>query len=290
MESKSKVAIKPFHLFAALVIFSAIIFLGIKVIVKYAVKKPVRNKRKSGLPSVRITLLKKTPLYAKPDIKYKLEGTISRGTKLIADKKVISEEKWTFYRTKIDERYVWIIGQFLQNKPVIIPETGILPIGKEKVDVNTPLPFDYQPHDLVKVPKKFNTPYDNRTHYLRKPALEVFKKVINHAKEQGIKLYIISAFRSAKYQMRLYKRAIRKKGPTWMGTAKPTYSEHQLGTTVDFTCKEAGYNIGTHFENTRAFRFLMENSKKYGLKLSYTRNNKQGYIYEPWHFRYIGKR
>ncbi len=284
-----KITLNPLHLIGALVIFSAIIFLGIKVIIKYGTK-PDKKLNKSKFPCKRITLLKKTPLYAKPDMKYKLADTLPRGITLVIDKEKKSKNKWTFVRTKVDGRMVWVIEQFLQHVPIKTPVKGSLEIGKEHVNVNSCLPFDYKPHDLVKVPSKYNTPYDNRTHYLRKPALKVFSKIINDAKKHGIKLYIISAYRSAKYQMGLYKRAIRKKGPEWMGTAKPTYSEHQLGTTVDFTCKEAGYSLGEHFEKTRAFTFLMNNREKYGIKLTYTPNNEQGYIYEPWHFRYLGKR
>jgi D-alanyl-D-alanine carboxypeptidase len=91
--------------------------------------------------------------------------------------------------------------------------------------------------------------------------------------------------------MGLYLRSIAKNNnPDQNGTAKPTYSEHQLGTTVDLTSKQAGYRLTQDFEKTKAFKWLKENMAKFNMVLSFPRNNSQGYIYEPWHIRYVGKR
>jgi len=238
------------------------------------------------LPFKRMTLLKPTPLYVKPDINELLQDTIPASTVIDVDK--VEKNKWTFYRIKVENRFRWVIAQFVQHIPVKIPEEENLPIGLEKVGVHQPLPYWYKPNDLVLVPRKYLSPYDMRKHFLRKEALEIFSRIIDDAAQDGVKMVIVSAFRSASYQMSLYKRALQKKNnPDWMGTAKPTYSEHQLGTTVDFSCSEIGYDLNESFENTPAFRWLRKRLKKYGLKMSYPRNNVEGYIYEPWHYRYI---
>lgn len=64
------------------------------------------------------------------------------------------------------------------------------------------------------------------------------------------------------------------------------YSEHQLGTTVDFITSEFNGNASL-FHKTRAYKWLLENAYKYGFILSYPENNKY-YIFEPWHWRFVG--
>lgn len=69
-------------------------------------------------------------------------------------------------------------------------------------------------------------------------------------------------------------------------SAEQGYSEHQLGTTLDFTSAE---NNGTlaGFDQTQAYVWLKANAYKYGFVLSYPPNNDY-YQYEPWHWRYVG--
>ena len=69
-------------------------------------------------------------------------------------------------------------------------------------------------------------------------------------------------------------------------SAEQGYSEHQLGTTVDFTTTKTG-NLSGSFDQTPEFTWLTEHAHEYGFVLSYPKNNKY-YIYEPWHWRYVG--
>ena len=71
-------------------------------------------------------------------------------------------------------------------------------------------------------------------------------------------------------------------------SAEQGYSEHQLGTAVDFVTSENGYYLTTSFENTKTFKWLQENAYKYGFILSYPKGNTY-YQYEPWHWRFVGK-
>lgn len=70
-------------------------------------------------------------------------------------------------------------------------------------------------------------------------------------------------------------------------SADQGYSEHQLGTTVDFTTVKLNGN-STNFEKTPAYAWLTENAYKYGFVLSYPKKNAY-YIFEPWHWRFVGK-
>lgn len=115
------------------------------------------------------------------------------------------------------------------------------------------------------------------------------KKMFEDAKDDGINLLVISAYRS------FYTQATLKQGYTvtyGAGTANQFsadqgYSEHQLGTTLDFTTRELGKAF-TNFESTEAYKWLQNNAYKYGFTLSYPKDNKF-YIFEPWHWRFVGK-
>lgn len=69
-------------------------------------------------------------------------------------------------------------------------------------------------------------------------------------------------------------------------SADQGYSEHQLGTTVDFTTPTLGANFAK-FADDEAYFWLTQNAYKYGFVLSYPKNNGY-YVYEPWHWRYVG--
>ena len=69
-------------------------------------------------------------------------------------------------------------------------------------------------------------------------------------------------------------------------SADQGYSEHQLGTTVDFTTPDIGAGF-SKFETTAAYTWLTDNAYKYGFALSYPKNNAY-YQFEPWHWRFVG--
>jgi LAS superfamily LD-carboxypeptidase LdcB len=73
--------------------------------------------------------------------------------------------------------------------------------------------------------------------------------------------------------------------------APPGHSQHQLGTAVDLSTWEVNYALQPAFAETDAYRWLEQNAWQYGFVLSYTRmgEERSGYAYEPWHFRWIGR-
>lgn len=134
-------------------------------------------------------------------------------------------------------------------------------------------------------------------HYVHEPAKEktiatevwpFLQRLLDDATATGIDMRVISSYRSYETQTK-----IKTAYTTTYGTgankfsADQGYSEHQLGTTVDFTTKKLGSNFST-FEKTPAYTWLSENAYRYGFILSYPKNNKY-YIFEPWHWRFVGK-
>ena len=69
-------------------------------------------------------------------------------------------------------------------------------------------------------------------------------------------------------------------------SADQGYSEHQLGTTIDFTTPELAASF-VKFETSTAYKWLLENAHKYGFVISYPKENTY-YQFEPWHWRFVG--
>lgn len=114
------------------------------------------------------------------------------------------------------------------------------------------------------------------------------KKMLDDAQLANIDLKVISAFRSFDTQSTLksgYKVTFGSGASTF--SADQGYSEHQLGTTVDFTTVKLGLD-NTAFAKTASYTWLVENAYKYGFILSYPKGNTY-YIFEPWHWRFVGK-
>ncbi|MEK7630782.1 MAG: M15 family metallopeptidase [Patescibacteria group bacterium] len=69
-------------------------------------------------------------------------------------------------------------------------------------------------------------------------------------------------------------------------SADQGYSEHQLGTTIDFTTVRTGTDLSV-FKDTSDYKWLLANAHQYGFTLSYPENNAY-YQFEPWHWRFVG--
>lgn len=160
-------------------------------------------------------------------------------------------------------------------------------IGEERVDRWNGLAPDYAPDDLVKVGPGYSDGVDYR---LRSQAAQALESMIDVARAEGIRLYVVSAYRPWSTQQRLYENKIRSAGWDQDTVARPGHSEHQLGTTVDLTDGDLDHLLKESFGETRAGRWLRENAWIYGFAQTYTTHNREqtGYAPEPWHYRYWG--
>lgn len=121
---------------------------------------------------------------------------------------------------------------------------------------------------------------------LTQETLNAFNKMKNDASNEGLNIYISSGFRSYDTQDAIYNRYVRNDGKEEADTysARPGHSEHQTGLAYDVNI------IDSSFDNTEEAIWLANNCYKYGFILRYPKGktNETGYIYESWHFRYIG--
>ena len=113
--------------------------------------------------------------------------------------------------------------------------------------------------------------------------------LLEEAREDGIELRVASSYRSFGTQAALKNSYVVSYGSgANRFSADQGYSEHQLGTTVDFTTAELG-NAFTSFGDTEAYAWLLKNAHRYGFILSYPEGNTH-YVYEPWHWRFVGEK
>jgi D-alanyl-D-alanine carboxypeptidase len=115
------------------------------------------------------------------------------------------------------------------------------------------------------------------------------------ARQAGAPLRVTSAYRDWSHQKYLYRREVEKFGLE-LGrdrVARPGHSEHQLGTTIDFTSggsAKAAWQY-TDWGETPAGSWIRKNGWKFGFVMSYPDGYKgvTCYTYEPWHYRYVGR-
>ena len=119
---------------------------------------------------------------------------------------------------------------------------------------------------------------------------EQFEKMATAALKENYRIRAISAYRSYQYQKGLYDSYQKQDGTSKADTysARPGYSEHQTGLVVDIDNEKVDYS---NFETTEEFNWMQENAYKYGFILRFPKDkvNETGYIYESWHYRYVGK-
>lgn len=169
----------------------------------------------------------------------------------------------------------------------ITPESLTCLVNKEY-----PLPADYVPNDLVLPDIDFNISYYAEKKLLRNDAAVAIEKLFQAAKESGLSLYGVSGYRSYKRQEEIYNSNLKTKGEehTNKYSAKPGYSEHQTGLSMDVSTPSIGFQLIENFGTTPEGLWLAENCHLYGFIIRYPKDkpNITGYAYEPWHIRYVG--
>ncbi|MEE1130024.1 MAG: M15 family metallopeptidase [Caryophanon sp.] len=125
-------------------------------------------------------------------------------------------------------------------------------------------------------------------------AQEAVDEMIQAAKQKNIRLTAFSGFRSYAYQETLYTNYVARDGQAEADrySARPGHSEHQTG--LAFDIGEIGKEelwLTEAFGNTPAGKWLVDNAHEYGFILRYPRGKEHltGFMYESWHFRYVGK-
>lgn len=123
-------------------------------------------------------------------------------------------------------------------------------------------------------------------------------QMITDMQAAGLQPQVLSGYRSYSAQSIAYNKwAVEFPGHVNIISAPPGYSEHQLGTTIDFGSPELPLYTGdpnlqfhTYFYKTNEGIWLLANAHRYGFTLSWPLETFEltGFYYEPWHYRYVG--
>ncbi|HHT53765.1 MAG TPA: hypothetical protein GX011_02375 [Clostridiales bacterium] len=170
------------------------------------------------------------------------------------------------------------------------------------VNQKNPLGQDHVPSPLETLDSNI-TLYGNEIQleqYARR-ALEVMFAELRAAGFSDV--YVSSGYRSYSYQSSLFNSYVKSEmeGDSSLTlaqatekvkkySAQPGYSEHQSGLCVDLIVY--GMNEpGNSFADYPVYKWLVENSYKFGFVLRYPKGKTDitGYIYEPWHYRFVGQ-
>lgn len=145
---------------------------------------------------------------------------------------------------------------------------------------------NYVPINLSNIDSQYTYPA-NKTIQIHTGVLTHLDDMIEAAKANGSGLKIVSGYRSFGTQAALkssYKVTYGKGANAF--SADQGYSEHQLGTAIDFTTESLGADFSS-FAVTDQYKWLLQNAYKYGFILSYPTTNTY-YQFEPWHWRFVG--
>ena len=144
---------------------------------------------------------------------------------------------------------------------------------------------DFVPNNLVEM----TTPYSKEGIYLVEEARDNFYKLVDKAKEEGLTIRAISAYRGYTYQKRLYDKYVEADGVNKADTysARPGFSDHQTGLAIDIDNTISSFE---NFTNTKEYQWMLDNSYKYGFILRYPSGKESitTYQFESWHYRYVG--
>ncbi len=179
-----------------------------------------------------------------------------------------------------------------------VPPTTVPPVQVQHADwklylVNwqTPLPEDF----TVSLTKLANGLQVDKRCYAE------LQEMLGACKAAGLSPVVASAYRTLEKQNELYESRVRRLQGEGLPEAEARdkaaevvaiagTSEHHLGLAVDLV--DMNYQtLDEGQEQTEVQKWLMEHSWEYGFILRYPngKTTETGIIYEPWHYRYVGK-
>ena len=180
--------------------------------------------------------------------------------------------------------------------PVTVVDDNLLLL----VNKTHPLGSDYRPDDLVTISRTVDGVGNSDTKKMRKVAAEAVEKMMADALAQGIDIRVRTGFRSYSYQENLFSSYVQNHGEAEANTfsARAGESEHQTGYACDLGGKTEGYALSYKFGDTAEGKWVYEHCSEYGFILRFTDGKTvggvrqpgeiTGYVYEPWHIRYVG--
>ena len=131
--------------------------------------------------------------------------------------------------------------------------------------------------------------------------MKYLQQMLGDGRKEGLDFWVCSAYRTIEKQTELYEDKVRRLEAEGMSrqealsgaaavVAYPGTSEHNLGLAVDIVARDYQL-LDERQEETAEQQWLMKNCWRYGFILRYPtdKTEETGIIYEPWHYRYVGR-
>ena len=202
-------------------------------------------------------------------INYFREDNLERYINYYKKETLDAETTITYVNIGLDNEYYTNVIDIQDNTDLLV-----LVNKYHKLDKN------YVPSELEKV--------SYGSGKLKKEARIAFDSMCLAAEKEDINIYGGSGYRSYNYQLNLYNRYAALDGKTVADTysARAGYSEHQTGLAMDILNGKRNYID----KEDKEYTWLINNSYKFGFILRYPEGKEKitGYMYEPWHYRYVG--
>lgn len=135
---------------------------------------------------------------------------------------------------------------------------------------------------LTRIPE--NLSYKQSKLFMLDAANQALQEMAEGADKDQVQLLVHSAYRSLWYQRKIFMRRFQE-GKSFEEVvryvAPPGYSEHALGTVVDF------YPSDWRFAGTPTYAWLKKNGERYHFYESYPEHGEPGLVWESWHWRWI---
>ncbi len=253
------------------------------------------------ITEVELTMYATDPLNVRegPDADYEALGQLMVGDAVT----VTGELSNGWYRIDYDGTTAYVSGDYLREEEVITED--------EYTTVESDDEYYFQTDEdyLILVNKthllpddyKIETDYVQGSYEMEKTAAYYCKLMIEAAAADGINLKVLSAYRTVAYQQKLFDRNVQSRidddgmtyeeayADTAVNIAPAGGSEHNAGLAVDIITED-DWDTYTGFEDTEEFAWLQEHAAEYGFIMRYASDKVDitGFIYEPWHYRYVG--
>lgn len=190
------------------------------------------------------------------------------------------------------------IGEEEPQQPTLPKATEQERLEAEKrgllILINKQNPVDqaYKPEDLTPI-KYYASNRSEAGRYMRKEAAGQFHKLVEAAAAEGHELVMTTAYRSYGFQQTLWNNYVASEGEAAASrfSARPGQSEHQSGLAVDVSAPSVDYALTDSFGETEEGIWLAQNAHRFGFIIRFPEGKEDitGYLYEPWHIRYVGE-
>lgn len=188
---------------------------------------------------------------------------------------------------------------------VTTPSTTVQPsFNKNQFPINEPdsvwvvvnkgrsLPSDYIPGNLAVPAVALSGSAASDNMHLRSDAAKALETLVESANNGGVKLMLVSGYRSYATQKSLYGGYVASQGQAYADatSARAGHSEHQTGLAADLGAASGKCQLEKCFGELAEGRWLANNAPRFGFIIRYEKDkqNLTGYDYEPWHLRFVG--